>query len=391
MNVFVKDFFRFFVMITGAFSVFWGLSHGAFAQKMLEQFSKTMPEFEVWQEDAFLKSSDRLVVDSFDDPALNFEMRVPKGWTNVTKGGFDNISIKNKIMAEITHFYGPPDLSSARSYLNVEAMSMDYYMTVEQWLMQYLLVNSYNLQGFTVHDDKHAEALYVFIKDNISYAARAVAWENGKNILYVQYVVPIERWHDEKIMQKMVLDSFKSTTPIKEYVEEMKNYMFLDLAEFIYPASWEIRAMPIRTIDRMNILLFRGQRIDDGRRRGKIILDGQIDVNLVSIYASETLEDEINYFKNDLAEKGLIMRDIIESRDDFLLGDRFDFVDTQVYKAADQGAKVIQYELWLTVMASGEYYYFISLFTPSRDEDYFKWARNVETYKLVVNEMKPLE
>ncbi|MCB1720179.1 MAG: hypothetical protein KDI11_00300, partial [Alphaproteobacteria bacterium] len=364
-------------------------SHSAFAQKVMEQYRKPMPEFDLLSSSEFTEKTDPFVLNTFEDPALNFKIRIPKEWKNMTKGRPEDFSVTNKIMGEIVRFYGPPDLHSERSYLTVEAMSMDYSMTVEQWLMQFFLSSSYNVQGLTVHDDTHAEALYVFIKNKVSYAVRASVYTNGKHVMYAQYVVPIERWHDEKVMQKMVLDSFGSITPVKEYIEEMQRYQFLDLAEFMYPVSWELKALPIRTIDRMKVLLLNTHYIHDGSHTGKIRLDGQIGIDLVSIYASESLEDELNYYKEDIAEKGLVMGDVIEDRNEFLLGDRYDFVDTQVFKATDKSEKVIEHELWLTIMSAGDYYYFISLFTPSRDDDYFKWARNVETYKLVVNEITP--
>lgn len=147
--------------------------------------------------------------------------------------------------------------------------------------------------------------------------------------------------------------------------------------------------MPIRTIDRLEVQLVNTYSVENDARRKTLRLDGQIVVTLVSIYDTETLEDELEVFKEDLLKKGLIMGEVIEARDDFILGDRFDFVDTQVYQAIPDEKRLIDHELWLTAMSAGDYYYFVSLFTPSRDEEYFKWARNVETYKLVVNEIRP--
>ncbi|MCB9983120.1 MAG: hypothetical protein H6861_05545 [Rhodospirillales bacterium] len=359
------------------------------AQKVLEQFRKKMPEFELLSEEEFLSKTDELVNESFEDKALHFKMRTPNGWTDMTRGGLENVSISKKIMGEIVRFYGPPDLYSERSYLTVEAMGMDYYMTVEQWLMQYLLTSGHNVQGLTIHDDNYAEVLYVFIRDNISYVARAAVITNGKYVLYAQYVVPVERWHDEKVMQKMILDSFAPTVVVKDYIEKMETYPFLDLAELRYPESWKLKAMPIRTIDRLEVQLVNTYSVENDARRKTLRLDGQIVVTLVSIYDTETLEDELEVFKEDLLKKGLIMGEVIEARDDFILGDRFDFVDTQVYQAIPDEKRLIDHELWLTAMSAGDYYYFVSLFTPSRDEEYFKWARNVETYKLVVNEIRP--
>jgi len=41
-------------------------------------------------------------------------------------------------------------------------------------------------------------------------------------------------------------------------------------------------------------------------------------------------------------------------------------------------------------MYSGEYYYFVTLLTPSRDEDYYSWARNTQTFRVLVENIQPL-
>ena len=231
----------------------------------------------------------------------------------------------------------------------------------------------------------------MLIEDSISYAVRSIARINGKNVLFAQHFVPIERWHDEKVIQAMMLQSFQAKTKIEADVEKMTQYQFLDLAEFEYPESWVLKSLPIRSIDRMRVELLKTSTLSNEYGKEQKRLDGQIDVALVSIYASDTLEDEVERFRELLAEKDLIMGDVIETRDDFLFGDKYDFVDTQVYRVSGKSERLLEHELWLTIMSRGDYYYFVSLFTPSRDNDYFLWARNTETYKVIVGTIKPME
>lgn len=381
---------RFCVLILSMLSLTLFAPSEAQAQKVTEQFKKAMPKVELMPEAEFKKATEVFKQDYPDDSALNFEIRIPDGWTESTKGNISNVEVRDKVMGELRKFYGPPSLSE-RSRLVIEAAGLDFDMTAEHWFIQYLLENGYNLQGLrTINNDK-AEAAYVFIENGFSYVVRSMAVINGKRILFAQYFVPVERWHEEKALAAGILNSFKVTKPVEVFVEDMEEYQFLDLATFKYPTSWDLRALPVRSIDRMRVELNNVSKIEDDYGKQHASLNGQIDVELVSIFASETLEEEIDRFRNELAERGMVLGEVIEARDDFLLGDKFDFVDTQVYRVTNEQSHLLEHELWMTIMSSEEYYYFVTLFTPSRDKDYFTWARNAETYKLVVSLINPQE
>ncbi|MEZ5813651.1 MAG: hypothetical protein R3E13_02855 [Alphaproteobacteria bacterium] len=381
----------FFIFVTVLFAACFGGPQVSYAQKVTEQFNKPMPEFELTGISEFKKATKVVVKEFQKDPALDYEVRVPENWTELSKGGLGDIAVSDKILGELGKFYGPPSSVSARSRLVIEAEGLQYYMTAYQWLVQYLLANGYNLQGMKVYDDKNAEALYVLIEDDVSYAVRAVARLNGSRVVFAQHFIPVERWHDEKVVQSLMLNSFHLKNEVDGYVEEMEEYQFLDFAEFKYPKSWTLETGSIRTIDRMGVELLSTEIVHRKHGKPTTRLDGQINVNMVSVFVSDTLEDEIERFREDLAKKNLNLGDFLEYREEFLFGDKFDFVDTQVFKATASSGKLIDHELWLTVMAKGEYYYFVSLFTPSRDEDYFTWARNTETYKLIVSTIEPKE
>jgi hypothetical protein len=114
-------------------------------------------------------------------------------------------------------------------------------------------------------------------------------------------------------------------------------------------------------------------------------LDGKIEIDMVSIYATETMEEAVEEYRADLVKSGLAVGGFIETPADFVMNPYFDFAETNVYKAHDSENKMIDYEFWQTVTSAGDYYYFVSLLTPARDQDYFMWARNTQTYKLVID------
>lgn len=375
------------VMSLGVLATFVGVN----AQQIKDQFTAPMPEIEMTSISEFKKTSFETELDSEQFPALSFYLRVPNGWTDTTKAGIDT-QIGQKVLSELKSFYGPANLYSPRSQIKVEAVELEYDITAERWFIQYLLANGYNIRGLEASAPEKADALYVYINNAVSYAVRARAIVNGGKVLLAQYAVPLERYHEEKVQMAHIVNSFDVKKQIKEYVEDMEKYQFLDIAEFEYPVSWKLRSLPIRSIDRMKVELFNIREIETGWYGDKEQrLDGQIDIDLVSIYASETLEEEFDKFKDNVEEKGLSMGEVLEERDDFLFTESYDFVDTKVYSVTGLEANMVEHELWVTIMLADEYYYFVTLFTPSRDHDYFLWARNVESYKLVTRNLKPQE
>ncbi len=376
-----------FVFVLSLLLVNFSLS--AEAQQIKDQFTAPMPEIEMTPIPAFKKESFITNLDSSSSPELSFNMRIPNGWKETTKATIDS-DIGQKVLSELKSFFGPANLYAPRSQITVEAVELDYDYTAERWFIQYLLSNGYNIRGLEAESDTKADALYVYIKDSVSYAVRARAIVNGTKVLFAQYSVPLERYNEEKVNMAHVMNSFNIKKVVEEDVEEMEKYQFLDIAEFQHPVSWKLRSLPIRSIDRMKVELFNIRELETGWYGEKEQrLDGQIDINLVSIFASETLEEEFELFKTEVETNGLTMGEVLEERDDFLFTEDFDFVDTKVYSVTGQEGNVVAHELWVTIMLAGEYYYFVTLFTPSRDHDYFLWARNVESYKLVTRNLKP--
>ena len=358
------------------------------AQEIKEQFSKPMPEIKIEGQEEFNKTGQEVADTFFDDVTLSFKIKLPESWTEISKRGRAKISVTGgNVLGELRTFYGPPQLDG-RSRLEIEAATLTYTMTSEQWMIQHLLAHGYNIQGLNIIDKRKAEALYVFIEDDVSYAARAVAYLNGKYVLFAQHFVPIDRWHTEKVEQAMIMNSFEILKPIDIFVENMLSYNFLDVAEFQFPESWTLRSSPIRSIDRMKVDLLNTSVLNVGYSGPQTRLDGKIYVVASSIYASENLEDEIDKFKKELAEDKIRFGEPIAYVDDIKMSENIDFAETQIFEAIDENNRFREYELWQTIIGAGEYYYLVVLFTPSRDQDYFVWARNTETYKIVLPTFK---
>ncbi len=359
------------------------------AQKVLKDYKVPMPEITITSYEEYEAVSTVHEETPLNDKTLAYSVRVPSGWKELDRG-LSNFSVSSKVFGEIARFYGPPRLMGQRSRFTVQVIGLDYQLTAEQWLLQYLLTNGYSIQGFKTIGDERAEALFVLVKDGISYIIRAMAQINGKRVIMAQYFLPINNWDEGKSNQSHVVSSFTLLNKEKKLVEEMKVFRFLDVAEIKYPVSWELRSPPLRSIDRMGAQILNVASKVSGRDKIKY-LNGKVDIKLVSVFAADALEEEIKVYKTELEKDGLLIRESLGTEKGFEFNDMFDLSKLEIFDAVDSEEETLDYELWLSRFSAGDYYYFVSLLTPSREDDFFVWSRNTQAYKLILEHIEPLE
>lgn len=161
----------------------------------------------------------------------------------------------------------------------------------------------------------------------------------------------------------------------------MHEHLLLDIAKFSYPASWELDTQPIRTVDRISAI------VSNFNKSHTKVLDGLIQVNLVSAYIAEDLKEELNNVKLDYRNKGLVIGELIDTIEDFDFNQDAEFGFIDIYAATDTQNKSMDYEVWIGVVAMDNYYGFITLMTPSRDSDFFIWSRNVSAFETMVRNL----
>jgi hypothetical protein len=364
-----------FLLLCGTFA-----APQAHAQKILERFKTPLPEIPFMEQAAFEAATTLYNETPHEDAILSYQIRLPKGWEHLTESGQGDYSLSSTVLGEIARFYGPPKLE-ARSEFSIQAMQLQYQIGAPQWLLQYVLSNGYTLEGIKIYDDKKVEGLYVMIDGDISYYVRVVAQVNEKRMILAQYFVPSQYWEEEKQLQAQAMSTFQLNNIKDILIEEMASFQFLDISEFKYPASWDLRASSLRSIDRMNAGLL--------NKPNPETVDGQIEIELISHFVTESLTTEIKTFKKKMEERGMTFGRLIEKREDYDFDVLIDFALTEVYEVSDRQSGMQNYEYWFCVMSSGEYYYFVTLLTPARDVDFFVWSRNTETYKLVLESLTP--
>jgi hypothetical protein len=285
-------------------------------------------------------------------------------------------------LGEIAEFYSPPRLESVRSRFQIKALRLEFELTAEQWLLQHILGNGYTLEGLQYYNENKVGSLYIFLKDGETFVTRSIAQINGKRMVLAQYVVPASEWNAEASIIAQSLDTFELLNPDDSQIETMHEHMFLDIAKFSYPASWRLDTQPIRSVDRISAT------ISNLNKSQTSILDGQIHVNLVSAYVAEDLEQELNNVKLDYRNRGLVIGDLIDTNEDFDFQEDIEFGFIDIHEATDTQNKSMDYEVWIGVVALDNFYGFITLMTPARDDEFFTWSRNVSAFESMVSSLE---
>lgn len=320
----------------------------------------------------------------YGDKSLGYSIRWPKDWVAGEDKGSSNFELNTKLFTSINIWYSPPRMGG-RSRIEVKAVDLEFQLTAEQWFLQNVLESGQTLEGFLVHSEKKVEALMIVMEDDTSYYVRTVTLLNGKRVLQAQFFVPMFFWNDERALQAQCLSSFSITYPTESIIENMLAFQFLDVAEVKYPESWKVRSKPLTSVERMNVKFLNIRETKNKVGRIDESIEGQVDATLVSTQTSSSLIKEIEQYKKTLEGTGMLLGKKLENKEDYNYSKNFSFALTEVYEGIDSTNDSMEYELWVSVMVSGGYYYFVSLLTPSRNETYFIWARNTQTYKQIIN------
>ncbi len=342
---------------------------------------KPLAEIEYMPEKEFEAATQLIEATPYADEALAFKIRLPKDWKEEEPEpaikAHDTLS--KKILGELAHYVSPSRLE-LNSYFTLEALEQTYEVSARNWLINYLLHNGNTLSSLTEYSEREVEAMYVEIRKDITYAVRAKAFINGPRVIIARYYVPQDDFQNERTMQAQAMKSLSLPNHPPGGIEKWKSFGFLDQSYFDYPESWTLSAPQIRSIERMRAMLYTGKV--EGQP------DGQINVYLTSRLLGVPLQEEIKRQRANLTK--------IQG---YKLGNRIEVIDTkfnkdisfgkiETYELNPDKVTMIKYELVFAVLQGEDYYYFVSLLTPSRTFDFYLWSRNMRAFRIVLETMR---
>ena len=349
----------------------------------LDLKSKNVPaltKLELLPQEKFEKQTRLVEVTPFADEGLAFKMRLPQYWAEdkdaITDKKLDIIN--KKILGVLAKYQSPVAPNKPRSYILIEALDLTYEINAKDWLSDYVIANGLTLLEVAARSKSEVEAMYVDVRVDQTFHVRLKAIINGSRIVLVRYFVPQRLYLEKRARQAQVLNSFELVNQSLEGVEDTKDYGFLDQSFMSYPSSWRLQKYKINNIERMRAILY---------NYNKTRLDGQINIFLSNKMLETTRGKEVMFYRDKLKVENYALGKLIE-RVDLQYHKDMSFGATEVYEMNSTRFDMINYELWISVIENDDYFYITALRTPTRDEDFFVWARNVEAYKIVVKNLR---
>lgn len=314
------------------------------------------------------------------DPALAFQVRLPRNWVKAADFGQGAQSLAPGMIGEIARYYSPPDLD-VRSIFHVMTVRMEERMSLRDWVVNQALVNGYTLEGLREISRNHVESQYVAVEGDRNYRVRVSAWMGGTYILLAVYKMSYRNWTAEKSLQAMCVSSFKPLALPSDDNQDIDIYNFIEIMQFEYPLSWRLRTYEMRTPDRMKVTVINSD--DESASRG------WINVRLVQKTPDVDLQNEIDSSNGFLEKGGIVIGSRIEVIDGFDYRKEVTFGRVEVFSAVSADGRPGRYESWRAILALNGYLGIVNMVTPARDEMFRIWAVNVAAFRRVVETLGP--
>jgi hypothetical protein len=346
---------------------------------------KPLKPIEFIPEEEFNATTKLIEQTPHDDEFLSFSVRIPKGWKENTTSlnnigqlkGADN-GITENVLGVVSQYVSPPK-NLMRSYFTVEAVELAHEINARNWFIHYVLKSGLSLEQVGFDEDRQVEALYVVVEKDITQVVRVKAIINGSRMVIARYYTPVEVYNEEHVQQAQVIKSFNLENRQRENVEEIKIHGFLGQSYFDYPVSWALSAPRIKSIDRMNAMIYHMSP------ENKMM--GQMNHYLISKTLKTARSEELNRLKDTFIIEDYVLGKLIEAPE-MVYNEEMGLGVTQVYSMKSQNSGLVDYELWVSVMENKNYLYIMSLLTPSRKEDFYTWARNTESHEIVLRSIR---
>jgi len=317
-----------------------------------------------------------------DDSHLAYKMRVPKEWggnTAIANITIDDGSVTEKVLGVVVRHVSPPHPEHARNFFTLESVELKYEIGLKNWFIHYATLNGLSLEYLTEKNARELEAIFVEVKKDTTYIVRTKIMINGSKMIVAKYYVSQKEYEAEKALQAQVIDSFELLSLDKTSIEKVETFSFLGQSYFDRPLTWSFNPPVIRSIDFVKAKVYRSSLW------GK--LQGKIDVQITNKLSVESFTDVVKKYREDFEIAGYKIGGLINSPK-LVYSKDVSAGSTEVYKLIPNAANQIEYELWVSVMEGSDYYYLTALVTPSRDQEFYEWARNAATYKLVTKSVR---
>jgi hypothetical protein len=365
------------IVLTGLSTPSAASLFGLFGKKQPVQ--EQAPQFIIHDEDSFKANTSPYHEIPFNDPKFEYDILLPKDWT-IERIAKATPSTDQSIPEDITRFKSPM-LGTAQAVMTIQAMRLDHEISVENWLKNYIYTNGYTLQDkINSLGNKKAGTSYISVFETKGTYTYTVAQINGNIIMIARFEVPLALKEPLAFLQKRTIDSFRLIMPVEESVEPKETFRLADALKISYPKSWQLRYPDLKDEHNMSVQIY--NETQDQK------VEGMIRFVAVSRGPQTNLAKETEGLKKYFGDfMGLEFKKMISS-DKAPAYSRFLFSRYETYLVGSKKINAADRELRLAVLGDKDWYIFAFLLTPTESDNLYAWARNTETFDLIVKDFR---
>lgn len=327
-----------------------------------------------------------------NDPSLAFSVRLPPSWKKINSVSIANATQSPDVFDTLVE-YVSPDTADSRSSFRVRVATLPFAISAKNWVLKFIVTNNYTLQGLEEVNEKRIAAQYVYVDNGTQHVSRMVTTISGTRVIMAEMIMPVSVWAEMRDNAVWSMITFKMNVVSDTPMEEMLTYTMANTVSFNYPKSWLLYKDPIRSAERMNAVLVNvrggseGRTIESQSELMALELDGRMDITSFVKTDAQSLATEMATLKKDLTAMGFELGDYISElkipvMQKSILQSRHD-----VYKISSNRLRILDYELWISVIETKDRYVIIRTLSIGRHNDFYAWARNLEALKLFLRSL----
>ncbi|MEZ0259441.1 MAG: hypothetical protein ACAH80_00435 [Alphaproteobacteria bacterium] len=340
-------------------------------------------QYHVHDDDSFAKNTKVFSMMPYDKADLEFEFSLPNDWTSEEMITGQLQPGVMTVMGDVARFKSQM-IGILQAKAAVEVLKIEHEMSAKHWLRQHMLASGYGLEGEVAEQGpRSASASYIIVRDSQTWYGYMGLRMSGNFAEIARFEVPLKLKNYLGYLQKKSVDSFRLLYPKEDAIEDQKVFTVVDCLKFNYPQSWTIASPDFKDMNRLSVTV---QNLKPPK-----VVQGFIRFSCIRRGKSTDFMTEIEGLRKYLTENAGMALDIKKmlSSEKSEAYDRFLFSRYEVYDVQSKRNKAAAtQELHAVLLGDKEWYVLIFLFTPKEASDLYTWARNLQTYKVIVKSIR---
>jgi hypothetical protein len=341
----------------------------------------------------------------FGDNELEYELRLPDTWgqSQFAQYGTSPGSEKYNVLTNIDRYFGP-SIEDTRPFVWIEAERVKRQTWAKHYMDLFFIKRGITPESVKTYDHNKSEALYIDVRDYVTYAVRSQFVLNGDRMVVLTFAVPLHDYAHYRELMGLTMNSFKLLHPIERQPETVSQYKLLNILTFDYITRWLPRNENRSSSLNPSVELILPTELNlTGRYYGT---NQQIE-GLMLVHAWRNRDE----FNRDVLEQAIVKRlavagiklhEVLQSEKELAPREGISKITQSIYiglidqtQATTEEFGIVKgfdvfprQEVWVTIFDNDDYTAAVTLITWPQTKNYAQWSVNVIGYQTIIDSLK---